>query len=118
MYKRILAIALPILLFVSLASSALADETEFSPDNANKSDPLQSQKQMQGSLSVGQFTGAAIYSYPINLPPGRNGMTPSVSITYNSQDESLDNIIGYHWSVPEYSIVRLNKTGVENLYDE
>ena len=107
-----------IFVFSIFLSPAFADDTSYSPDNANKVDPLQSQKQMQGNISVGKFTGAGIYNYPVSLPPGRNGMTPSVSITYNSQDESLENIVGYHWSLPEYSIKRLNKTGVEKLYQE
>ena len=94
----------------------MADEV-YSPDNANKQDPMQSQKQVRGNLNIGEFTGAAIYDYPMALPSGRNGMTPSVSLTYNSQDESLDNIVGYHWSLTQYSIKRINKTGVEKLYD-
>lgn len=107
---------LPVLLagvFWLTAQGALADNT---PDNAAKTDPLAAQKQMQG-VSVGEFTGAAIYQYPISLPAGRNGLAPEVTLTYNSQDEALDNLIGYHWSVSGFSIRRVNKAGVEKLYD-
>ena len=67
-------------------------------------------------MQVGEFTGAATYQYPVKLPPGRNGMTPSLGISYNGQDEALDNLIGYHWSLNQYSIQRINKEGVEKLY--
>jgi len=34
----------------------------------------------------------------------------------NSQDNALDNLVGYHWSLTQSSIRRFNKTGVEKLY--
>ncbi|MDH5597023.1 MAG: hypothetical protein OEY44_02870, partial [Candidatus Peregrinibacteria bacterium] len=100
-----------------VVSSQLAFAESYSPDNSAKPDPLTSQKQSQG-LSVGEFTGAAIYEYSLTLPLGRTGMTPSVTLTYNGQDESLDNLLGYHWSLTDFSIRRVNKTGVEKLYEE
>ncbi|MBI5422319.1 hypothetical protein HZA44_04265, partial [Candidatus Peregrinibacteria bacterium] len=100
----------------SFAPSAQAAST-YEPDNSLRADPLQSSKQMGGNLEVGEFTGAAIYNYPIALPAGRNGMAPSVQLTYNSQDSALDNIAGFHWSLNTASIKRINKKGVEKLYD-
>jgi hypothetical protein len=114
-FKRLLVVALlPILLFTTF-SSVFAEE-QYVSDNSVRVDPLQEAKQ-RGNISVGEFTGAAIYNYPISLPPGRNGLTPSVSIIHNSQDNSLHNFVGYRWSLNEYSIKRLNKKGVEKLYN-
>lgn len=31
------------------------------------------------------FSGALSYQYPMNIPPGRNGLTPNISLTYNNQ---------------------------------
>ncbi|MBN2306805.1 hypothetical protein JXD20_02370 [Candidatus Peregrinibacteria bacterium] len=90
---------------------------EYFPENAAKPDPVAGQKQLQG-MTVGEFTGSGIYEYPIGLPAGRNGMMPTVSLTYNSQDEALDNIVGYHWDITKFSIKRINKHGVEKLYNQ
>ncbi|MBU0706385.1 LysM peptidoglycan-binding domain-containing protein [Patescibacteria group bacterium] len=101
--------------FLLTAQPTMAAE-QYISDNSVRQDPLQSVKQ-RGHISVGEFTGAATYNYPIALPPGRNGMTPNIVISHNSQDSSLYNIVGYRWSLSQYSISRLNKHGVEQLYD-
>jgi RHS repeat-associated protein len=63
--------------------------------------------------SVSTFSGAATYHYPIPVPPGRNGLTPNVDITYSSrgvdglvlsnQDEGL---FGLGWSMADIEISR------------
>ncbi len=49
-----------------------------------------------GQLSVSPM-GGAIYSLPIECPKGINGMDPSVSLTYNSQNGN--GIVGVGWSI-------------------
>jgi hypothetical protein len=39
------------------------------------------------------FSGAATYNYPIDMPPGRNGLQPKVNLAYNSR--GLDGLVGY-----------------------
>jgi RHS repeat-associated protein len=63
-------------------------------------------------------TGALIYSYPLTVPPGRNGLAPDLKLTYNSQDSQKDSYLGNRWSLNIPSIERLNKTGTERIYDE
>jgi len=66
-----------------------------------------------GSFSVSP-TGAAIYTIPINLPPGINGMTPKLGLIYNSQNPN-SNILGNGWSVAGFSsISRANPTQYYN----
>lgn len=62
-------------------------------------------------------TGALTYSYNFIVPPGRNELTPSVSLNYNSGLKNNDSIVGYNWQFDIPSITRLNKYGSENIYE-
>jgi hypothetical protein len=59
------------------------------------------------------------YSYPIVIPPGRNGMQPpDLSLSYSSDDKRQDSIFGYGWSMNLPYIERVNKLGTNNLYNQ
>lgn len=45
--------------------------------------------------TVSTFSGAAVYQYPIPLPPGRAGLTPNIDLSYSSRG-----IDGNTWPVP------------------
>src|SRR5882757_10331934 len=49
-----------------------------------------------GTFSVGAF-GSAIYSVPIVAPPGTAGITPSLTLRYNSQQ--ADGLVGMGWGL-------------------
>ncbi|MCX6792730.1 MAG: FG-GAP-like repeat-containing protein [Candidatus Falkowbacteria bacterium] len=65
-----------------------------------------------------EASGALIYSYPINIPPGRNGLQPDLSLVYNSQSRDLSSLFGQGWSLNIPYIERTNKKGVEKLYSD
>ncbi|HKJ81050.1 MAG TPA: SpvB/TcaC N-terminal domain-containing protein, partial [Ignavibacteriaceae bacterium] len=62
--------------------------------------------------SVNQM-GAANINVPIFTPPGTNGMSPSISITYNSQ--SGNGILGYGWHINGLSDI--SRTGKSMMND-
>ncbi len=47
--------------------------------------------------------GAAVYSVPVMIPPGTNGVVPSVSLEYNSQAGA--GIAGMGWSISGLSVI-------------
>ncbi len=73
--------------------AAFEDTTEPTPDNIVGT--------MAGSASVNG--GAAGYNIPITLPPGRNGVQPSVSLNYSSR--SGNGIAGVGWSLSAGSAI-------------
>ena len=40
------------------------------------------------------LAGSLNYSYPLNVPPGRNGLQPDLSLSYSSQPGSDVNTVG------------------------
>ncbi|MEK7554973.1 MAG: SpvB/TcaC N-terminal domain-containing protein, partial [Patescibacteria group bacterium] len=67
---------------------------------------------------VDQSTGALTYRYPITLPPGRGGMTPELSLTYNSQDRRDGSFVGYGWNLSLLTIERQNIAGLTTYYSD
>ncbi|MCA9939906.1 MAG: hypothetical protein KC418_14795 [Anaerolineales bacterium] len=65
--------------------------------------------------AVSAFSGAVTYNYPIAVPPGRRGLQPQVSLSYNSRnlDGAIHDpdfgLVATGWSLAQISILR---TGV------
>ena len=76
------------------------------------------------SFQVSAFTGAATYSFPIWTPPGRGGLQPSVSLSYNSQTvdsatkRTQAGIAGMGWSLSAKMGIQRNMNGTDNDLDD
>lgn len=55
-----------------------------------------------GGLDVSQ-TGSAVYTVPIVLPPGINGVVPQIALSYNSQ--AGNGLAGYGWNISGVSMI-------------
>ncbi|GEM_PF-836282 len=76
-----------------------------------------SQNQYKLQPKVDSESGAMIFSYPIEVPFGTNGLQPNLALSYNSQNADEGSIFGYGWTLsgmPEIS--RVNKSGIDQLY--
>lgn len=64
--------------------------------------------------TVSAFSGAATYSYPIEVPPGRNGLQPNIDISYSSRgvdgpivsDGQDQGPLGLGWNINNIEITR------------
>jgi len=57
-------------------------------------------------------TGAATYSIPLEVPPGRAGMAPKLALRYNSYQSN--SWIGVGWDLDMGAIQRSTKFGVNS----
>src|SRR4051794_35863486 len=51
-------------------------------------------------------TGAFTFQLPIHVPPGRNGTTPSLSLSYSSARANQASAAGSGWELPHSAIRR------------
>ena len=90
-----------------------------SMDGGAETTSLKFQIPTQPKASVDESTGSLTYSYPIKLAEGRAGMTPQLSLRYNSSAVTkLDSIAGLGWDLDIPYIVREPITGTNNLYTD
>ena len=101
---------------ISSYSSISASETS-SEEGNNVSPTGQKTEQKVELIKEATATGAFTYEYPISVPPGRNGFEPDLKLTYNSQDKSNENLFGYGWTINIPYIERINRFGVNFLYN-
>ncbi len=87
------------LILLSLASPLLAAD-----DNSGKQSASLSQLNENGGVGGSGstvlpdlFTGTLGYAVPIEVPPGRNGMAPKLSLSYNSH--GTNGWVSYGWSL-------------------
>ncbi len=89
--------------------------------SATNNDPFRSGREAvnpKPSIGLSQSSGAMTYSYPLIIPPGRNGVQPDLSLSYSSADKRQDSLYGYGWSLNLPYIERTNKLGTNNFYNQ
>src|SRR3989344_9194348 len=81
-------------------------------------------EQPMGSLNEDKFqtdlfTGAATYSYQIEVPPGINGLQPEIALSYNHHNTNgIPGVLGAGWSLNLNSIYRDIKYTVSDTSDD
>ena len=68
-------------------------------------------------LDINNANGAATYSKGFYLPPGRNGFTPNIGISYDSSKKANDSLAGFGWDLSQYYISLNRRYGVDKMYD-
>jgi YD repeat-containing protein len=92
-------------IFILLAGLAVADD-EYRPYLHKANVPDNPGLKLYGSYKTNLFPGAATYSYPIEIPAGTNGLQPSISIAYNSQNIRQHSILGAGWQLSRNYVYR------------
>jgi RHS repeat-associated protein len=97
------------------------------PNHASEFRPLApsatvEQKPAQVMVSAGSLqqsgvdvaTGMASLAFPLAVPKGVNGLTPSLGLSYSSQRQNVNGPFGFGWEVNLGSITRLNRFGIDS----
>jgi len=91
---------------VILLQSVLA-VNEFKPYLHNPEVPKHPNLNLYGSFQAELWPGAATYSFGIEVPPGRNGLQPQLSLSYNNHlTNGRPGIVGAAWSLTQNYIYR------------
>jgi len=103
-----------IALLAIISANALAQSNEFNypvmPDTTSTSP--EAVGAIAGTFDV-SATGAATYTIPISIPVGRNGLQPTVAITYNSQ--SGNGLVGWGCNIAGISTIT---RGAKTIYHD
>lgn len=59
-----------------------------------------------GQYYTDLFTGSATYSFNLEVPPGVNGLEPSIALSYNHHQSGSRSILGNGWSLSQDFIYR------------
>lgn len=97
------------------------DPEEENRDNGAPTPTVQTQvvsENVKREKTVNLKDGSLSYEYQLSLPPGRNSLTPEVSLVYSSNNRKVSSISGIGWSLDIPYIERVNKTGSEKLYTD
>lgn len=102
-------IYLPFLLLVGLCATLPA----MGQTSLNTQDGNGQAAQVPGTMI---FTGAATYSIPVGVLPGRNNLAPDLTLSYNSF--SGNGWLGLGWSLGMPAIQRATKRGLDYSADD
>ena len=91
---------------ITLLPSVLAID-QFKPYIHSPTIPEHPQLNLHGSFQTELWPGAAIYTFDLEVPPGRNGLQPSITLSYNNHLTSQrPSIVGTAWTLTQNYIWR------------
>ncbi len=67
---------------------------------------------------IDESSGTYQFDIPINVPPGRNGLQPNLSLKYTSRPQYEGSVVGYGWSLNIPYIERINKRGLDKIFTD
>lgn len=86
---------------------------------SNVADIPNSPIEQKGVFQTSLYTGSAAYSYPVDVPPGTNDLTPTVALSYNSHAAGgRAGWVGLGWDLTQSYIQRDVNHTPNNLNDD
>ena len=111
-----------LIIYIALCLTAFSTQVFADTPLAYNYDPLTQIEQSLDHNSIFQtnlFTGAFVYTYELEVPPGTNGLQPSVNLQYNSHAAyDRPEVLGSGWRLNEEYIERYVNGTRNNLTDD
>ena len=102
-----------------LTSSVVYAAEDFKPYLHNPQVSEHPELKKYGEFQTALFSGAATFSYPIDVPKGVGDLQPIVSVSYSSQDStSSSSSLGSGWSLNKNIMQRNLNYTFANLEDD
>lgn len=77
------------------------------------------QEKISDNVQTDLYTGAAQYFYTLDLPQGRNGIAPNLSLKYNSQNKNPFSHFALGWELEGLEFIsRDSRNGIDSAYDD
>lgn len=106
-------------LFLLLVDCVLATDDSFKPYLHKASVPDAPEVRLFGQYSTNLFPGSAIYSYPVEVPKGVNGLQPNIVLSYNSQSvKQRPGVLGAGWSLNQDLVYRDVNSTLDDTGDD
>jgi len=85
-------------------------------ENQGLTGPLQNDFLQNRKLA--QSNGALRYGHAINIPAGRNGLAPDISLAYSQFNKINNSLVGYGWELNSGGFIeRSSRKGLDRLYN-
>lgn len=119
-FRKYLFLFLLVILISSLFASFTLATDPYKSILHSAEVPQAPKLKLAGVYQTDIFTGAATYSYPLDVPPGTNKLQPSLSLSYNSQTmKQKSSTVGAGWLLSEsYITTKTGKQYIANAFAE
>ena len=111
------AILTTFIFFILASFDVTAQQIGASPSVYDAVVPKAQNLDIKNNFLVNSFSGSAVYSYPLAVPPGTNGLQPTLNIFYNSHNAvQRPDILESGWTLSESYIQRDTNYTVDYNY--
>ena len=119
MNKKVIKTIMVCFLLILLIKFSIAADDEYKPYLHKAAVPEHPKLELYSQYKTNLFPGTATYTYNIEVPKGTNGLTPELSVYYNSQTvKQRPGILGAGWLLTQNLVYRDANSTLNDTSDD